>query len=127
MKTGSNCVETNPSLCRPGQALRVQGGGGFRFHDNQHKNIVGLSALNTGRIYPARNIPGTLFCRRLRRPRGHSAAGRIMLMKNSNRSRDFPACSAVPHQTASLGTCEDIDVNEKRRLYIKVAVVYMLD
>jgi hypothetical protein len=24
----------------------------FRFHDNQHKNIVGLSALSTGLIYP---------------------------------------------------------------------------
>jgi hypothetical protein len=38
-------------------------------------------------------------------PQGHSAAGRIMSMKNSNntignRTRDFPACSAVPQPTA---------------------------
>jgi hypothetical protein len=42
---------------------------------------------------------------RLSQPQGHSAAGRIMSMKNStntigNRTRDLPACSAVPQQTA---------------------------
>jgi len=38
-------------------------------------------------------------------PQGHSATGRIMSMKNSNdtiwnRTRDLPACSAVPQPTA---------------------------
>jgi hypothetical protein len=33
---------------------------------------------------PPRNIPGTHFCYRLSRLQGHSAAGRIMSMKNSN-------------------------------------------
>jgi hypothetical protein len=38
-------------------------------------------------------------------PQGHSAAGRIMSMKNSNetignRSRDLPVCSAMPQPTA---------------------------
>jgi hypothetical protein len=47
------------------------------------------------------NIPGTHFCSRLSRTQGHSAAGRIMSMKNSNdtignQSRDLPVCSAVP-------------------------------
>jgi hypothetical protein len=47
------------------------------------------------------NIPGTHFCRRLSRPQGHSAAERIMSMKNSNdttgnRSRDLPVRNAVP-------------------------------
>jgi hypothetical protein len=50
---------------------------------------------------PSGNIPGTHFCWRLGRHRGHSAAGRIMSMKNSsdtigNRSRDLPVCSSVP-------------------------------
>ena len=54
---------------------------------------------------PPGNIPGTHFCQRLSRPQGHSAAGRIMSMKNSNdtignRTRDLPACSAVPQPTA---------------------------
>ena len=60
-----------------------------------------MSALRTGRLYPPGNIPGTHFCYRLSRPQSHSAAGRIMSTKNSNdttgnRTRDLPACSAVP-------------------------------
>ena len=39
------------------------------------------------------------------KPQGHCAAGRIMSMKKSNdtignRTRDLPACSAVPQPTA---------------------------
>jgi hypothetical protein len=48
-------------------------------------NVARLWALDTGCFYP----------------QGHSAAGKIMSMKNSNdtignRSRDLLACSAVP-------------------------------
>jgi hypothetical protein len=50
----------------------------------RHMNVVTLSALRTGRVYPPGNILGTHFCYRLSRPQGHSAAGRIMSMKNSN-------------------------------------------
>jgi len=51
------------------------------------------------------NIPGTHFVWSLSRPQGHSAAGRIMSMKKFNdtirdRTRDIPACSAVPQPTA---------------------------
>jgi hypothetical protein len=54
---------------------------------------------------PPWDIPSTHFCYRLSQPQGHSAAGRIMSMKNSNdtignRTRDLPACSAVPQPTA---------------------------
>jgi hypothetical protein len=60
--------------------------------------VVRFSATFT----PPRNIPGTLFCKRLSRPQDHSAAGRIM--KNSsntirNRTRKLPACSAVLQPT----------------------------
>jgi len=46
---------------------------------------------------PPGNIPGTHFCQRLGLPQGHSAAGRIMSMKNSNdtvrnRIRDVTTC-----------------------------------
>ena len=66
--------------------------------------VVRLSALRTGRLYPPGNIPGTHFCSRLNRPQGHSGAGRIILLKNSNdsignRTRDLLACSAVPQPT----------------------------
>ena len=69
--------------------------------------MVRLSALRTGRLYSPGNIPGTNFCYRLSRPQGHSAAGRIVSMKNSkdtigNRTRDLPTCSAVPQPTALL-------------------------
>jgi hypothetical protein len=50
---------------------------------------------------PPGNIPDTHFCLRLSQPQGHSAAGGIMSMKNSNetignRFRDLAVCSAVP-------------------------------
>ena len=74
-----------------------------RFHDNRHMKVVRLSALLTGRLYPRENIPGTHFCQRLSRSQGHSAAGSVKPMKNSNdtignRTRDLPGCSAVPQQ-----------------------------
>jgi len=68
--------------------------------------VVRLSALGTGRLYPQGNIPGTHFCQ----PQGHSAAGRTMSMKNANeaignRTRDLPACSAVPQPTVPPAAC----------------------
>jgi hypothetical protein len=76
-----------------------------RFQDNRPIKVVGLSALRTGRFYPPGNIPGTHFCQMLSRPHGHSAAGRIMSMQNSNdtigESNPRPsACNAVPQPTA---------------------------
>jgi hypothetical protein len=67
--------------------------------------VVRLSVLRTGRLYPPGYIPGTHFCLKLRQPQGHSAAGRIMSMKNfndtiGNRTHDLPACSAIPQPTA---------------------------
>jgi hypothetical protein len=55
-----------------------------RFQDNRHIKVVRLSALRTGRLYPKGNITGTHFCERLSQPQGHSAAGRILSMKNSS-------------------------------------------
>jgi hypothetical protein len=59
---------------------------------------------------PPGNIPGTYFSYRLSQPKGHSAAGRIMSMKNSNdiignRTRNLPACSAMPQPTAPPAAC----------------------
>ena len=54
---------------------------------------------------PPENIPDTNFCWRLSQPQVHSATGRIMSTKNSNdtivnRTRDLPACWAVPEPIA---------------------------
>jgi len=69
--------------------------------------VVRLSALRTGGLYPPPpgNIPGTRFYYRLSQPQGHSAAGRVMSIKNSNdttgnRTRDLPTCSARPQTNA---------------------------
>ena len=68
--------------------------------------VVRLSALCTGWLYIPGNIPGTYFCHRLSKPQGHSAARRIMSMKNSNdttrnQTCDLLACSTVHQPTAS--------------------------
>jgi hypothetical protein len=51
---------------------------------------------------PTGNVPGIHFCKRMIRPQGHSATGRIMSLKNSSdtigkRTRNLPVCS-VAHQ-----------------------------
>jgi len=76
-----------------------------RFYDSRNTKVVRLSALRTGRLYPPGNIPGTHFYQRLSLHQGHSAAGRIVPMKNSNdtignRTRDLPACSSMPQPSA---------------------------
>jgi len=73
------------------------------FQESRQVKVVRLTVLRTGRIYSPGNIPGTHFCSRLSRPQGHSEAGRIMSMWNSNdtignRTRDLPACSSGPQQ-----------------------------
>jgi hypothetical protein len=65
---------------------------------------VRMSALRAGRPLPRRKIPGTHFCKRLSGSQGHSAAGRIRSIEESNdligkRTRDLPVCSIVPQPT----------------------------
>ena len=55
-----------------------------RFRDSRHIKVVRFSALRTGRLYSPGSIPDTHCCYRQRRSQGHSAAGRIVSMKNSN-------------------------------------------
>ena len=60
---------------------------------NQHMKVERLSALRTGLLYPPRNRPPLLSqeiflvhisVKVLSRPQGHSAARRIISMKNSS-------------------------------------------
>jgi hypothetical protein len=86
--------------------------------------VVRLSALHTGRLYLQGNIPATHFCYRLSQPQGHSAAGRIMSMKNSsdtigNRTRELPTFSAVlqplRHRATSIKCNVKIDAEDKTK------------
>jgi hypothetical protein len=74
--------------------------------------VVKLSALRTGRLYLQEIFLVLISVKKLSRPQGHSPAERIMSMKNSNdtignRTRDLPACSAVPQFVTSTGINSD--------------------
>jgi len=79
----------------PGRAKRVPGVWGPQI--SRQSAHEGLTPQETFLV---------LICfRRWVHPRGRSASGRIMPVKNSsdiigNRTRDLPACSAVPQSTA---------------------------
>jgi len=55
----------------------------LRLTDFEKIDTRNFSVLCSGCLYVALIIPGTLFCYRLSRPQGYSAAGRIMSMEAS--------------------------------------------
>jgi hypothetical protein len=70
---------------------------------------VRLSVLRAGCPLPPRKIPGTHFCQRLSRPKGHSATGRIRSIEKSsdligNRTRNLPAITVQAFLREDLGT-----------------------
>jgi hypothetical protein len=71
--------------------------------------VRSLSALSIVRLYPRRNFWYSLLLEAESTP-GPYAAGRMKSMKDpndtiGNRTRDLPACSAVPQPTAPLLIC----------------------
>jgi hypothetical protein len=97
---------------RPWQALSLPGVWGSQIlRQSAHEGGKVVSPTHWPPLHPG-NIPGTHFVRGW----GHSAAGRIMSMKNSNdtignRSRDLPVCSAVQHVTRTLRNSNHLMLN----------------
>jgi hypothetical protein len=65
---------------------------------------VRLSALRPGRPLSPGRFLVLIYVKRLGRPQGHSAAGRIRSNEKSNnliwiRNRDLPSCNIVPQST----------------------------
>ena len=97
-------VQEKQSHNRPDRPRGFQEGEAPRFQDNRHIKVGRLSALRTGHLY-LQEIYLILISVRDWVNRSHSAAERIMLMKNSsetigNRTRALPTCRAVPQPTA---------------------------
>jgi hypothetical protein len=55
-------VKVKQSHYKPGQAQRFQEVEAPRFQDSRHMNVIMLSVLSTGRLYPPGIIPRTHLC-----------------------------------------------------------------
>ena len=83
----------------PVQALRIPESWAFKFHDNRHMKVERLSALRTGRLYPAapKKYSSHSFPLEAKSTPG-SECGRKDCINDTigNGTSDLPACSEVP-------------------------------
>ena len=91
--------------------------------------MVRLSALCTGLLYPQETFLVLISVRGWVNTRGHSAAERIMSMKNSNdtignRTRNLLTCSAVPQPTAPPRALKMFVKHIIKTLHVSVTIVW---
>jgi hypothetical protein len=109
-------VKVKQSHYLPGNILKVPKVWGSQIsRQSSHESGKVISPTHRPPL-PPRNISGTHFCYRLSQPHSHSAAGRIISVKNSNdtvgnRSCDLSGCSAVPQPTALPAACPEHVMN----------------
>jgi hypothetical protein len=98
---------------------------GYTGLDSRPTNGVEVVSLTFGPPFTLRKFPGTLFCKRLSRPRGYSAAGRIRSLEKAidligNGTRSRPACRTVPQpitiQDSAHTVQTSVGVRRLRRL-----------
>ena len=91
--------------------------------------VVRLSDLHASHLYPPRKYSCYSFLFRLSQPQGHSAARRIMSMKNStdtirNQTHDLSACSTAPQPCHCVPPATTgVRVNENQNLTVRASRV----
>jgi len=73
-----------------------------RFHYNRRIKVVRLSSFRTGRLYPSKYSRYSFLLENESTPGPQCGRKNYVNDRIRNRTRDLPACSAVPQPTAPL-------------------------